>query len=41
VKQNGLSKTSLLVIGDFLGHQYERSKLYDPGFTTEYREAEK
>ena len=41
VRQNGLSKTSLLVIGDFLGHEYERSKLYDPGFTTEFREAEK
>ncbi len=41
VRQNGLSKTSLLVTGDFLGHEYVRSKLYDPGFTTEFREAEK
>ncbi|MBQ6325464.1 MAG: precorrin-4 C(11)-methyltransferase [Clostridia bacterium] len=41
VRSNGLTKTSLIVVGDFLGHDYERSKLYDPGFTTEFREAEK
>ena len=41
VRSNGLTKTSLIVIGDFLGHEYERSKLYDPGFTTEFREAGK
>ena len=26
-------------VGDFLGAVYERSKLYDPAFTTEFREA--
>ena len=41
VRGNGLTKTSLIVIGDFLGHDYERSKLYDPGFTTEFRQAER
>lgn len=41
VRANGLTKTSLIVVGDFLGHEYERSKLYDPAFTTEYREAGK
>ena len=41
VKANGLTKTSLIVVGDFLGTDYERSKLYDPGFTTEYRRAER
>ena len=41
VRANDLTKPSLIVIGDFLGHDYERSKLYDPGFTTEFREAEK
>ena len=41
VRSNGLTKTSLIVIGDFLGHDYERSKLYDPGFTTGFREAGK
>ena len=41
VRGNGLTKTSLIVIGDFLGRDYERSKLYDPGFTTEFRQAER
>jgi len=40
VRDNGLTKTSLIVIGGFLGDSYERSKLYDPGFTTEFRRAE-
>jgi len=26
-------------VGGFLGTEYERSKLYDPTFTTEFREA--
>ena len=34
---NGITKTALIVAGDFLGTRYERSKLYDPGFTTEFR----
>ena len=33
----GITKTALIVVGDFLGTQYERSKLYDPAFTTEFR----
>lgn len=37
VKENGLTKTSLLIVGGCLGDAYLRSKLYDPGFTTEYR----
>ena len=41
VRGNGLTKTALITIGDFLGRDYERSKLYDPGFTTEYRAAER
>lgn len=40
-KENGISKTALVLVGDFLGRDYARSKLYDPGFTTEYREATK
>ncbi|KUO65826.1 MAG: cobalt-precorrin-4 C(11)-methyltransferase [Gracilibacter sp. BRH_c7a] len=36
--ENGLAKTALILIGDFLGDKYERSKLYDPTFTHEYRE---
>lgn len=35
----GITKTALIVVGDFLGNQYERSKLYDPTFATEYRPA--
>lgn len=37
----GITKTALITVGDFLGDQYERSKLYDPTFTTEFREASK
>lgn len=35
---NQIFKTALIFIGDFLGHEYERSKLYDPTFTHEFRE---
>ena len=38
---NGLTKTSLILVGDFLGDDFERSKLYDPAFSTEYRQAER
>ena len=30
----GITKTALIVVGDFLGKNYERSKLYDPAFAT-------
>ena len=33
----GITKTALIVVGDLLGRNYERSKLYDPAFTTEFR----
>lgn len=33
-----ITKTALILVGDFLRTtEYERSKLYDPGFTTEFR----
>lgn len=38
-KENGITKTALILVGDFLGDTYERSKLYDPTFTHEFREA--
>jgi len=38
---NHLTKLALILVGGFLGDKYDRSKLYDPGFTTEFREAEK
>lgn len=34
----GICKTALILVGDFLQSSYERSKLYDPTFTTEFRE---
>ena len=38
-KISGISKTALVLVGDFLGGTYDRSRLYDPSFTTEFREA--
>ena len=37
----GLSNTALIIVGNCLGDVYDRSKLYDPGFTTGFRQAEK
>ena len=37
VKEAGITKTALTVVGDFLGDEYELSKLYDKAFTTEFR----
>ena len=34
----GIWKTAMILVGGFLGQSYERSKLYHPGFTTEYRQ---
>ena len=34
---NGITKTALIIVGDFLGNQYEKSRLYAEDFTTEYR----
>lgn len=39
VTENGLTKTSLIIVGNCMGEQYMRSLLYHPGFTTEFREA--
>lgn len=38
---NGIHKTALILVGRFLDSEYSRSKLYDPTFTTEFREAER
>jgi precorrin-4/cobalt-precorrin-4 C11-methyltransferase len=40
-EKNNITKTALIVVGNFLGDEYERSKLYDPSFTTEFRKASK
>lgn len=37
----GISKTALVLVGDFLGGRHLRSKLYDPSFTTAYRKGER
>ena len=39
VTENGLTKTSLIIVGECMGDKYLRSLLYHPGFTTEFREA--
>ena len=38
-REHQVTKTALITIGNFLGKEYERSKLYDPSFTHGYREA--
>lgn len=38
-EDHGISKTALVLVGNFLDSPYEKSKLYDPSFTTEFREA--
>lgn len=35
----GLTRTALVLVGGFLGGEYERSKLYDPAFAHGFREA--
>lgn len=39
IEDNHIKKTALIVVGDFLGDTYERSKLYDPSFSHMFREA--
>ena len=38
-EEHGIRKTALVLVGNLLDSRYERSKLYDPTFTTEFREA--
>ena len=37
-RENHITRTALITVGDFLGKSYDRSRLYDPGFTHGYRE---
>lgn len=40
--EHQITKTALILVGDVLAAAgYERSKLYDPGFTTGYRKAKR
>ena len=41
-QEHGITKTALIIVGETTAQSgYERSKLYDPGFTTGYRAAKK
>lgn len=37
VKEAGITRTALIMVGDVFGSEYELSKLYDPGFAHGYR----
>lgn len=39
VKEENITKTAQILVGDFLGDQYELSLLYDKSFSHEYRTA--
>lgn len=39
VRNAGIRKTALILVGAFLGDEYHYSKLYDAGFSHEYRQA--
>lgn len=36
-EENGISRMALITVGDFLGDDYELSRLYDASFSTGYR----
>lgn len=38
-RDENITKTALIVVGKVLDGEYDRSKLYDPAFTTEFRKA--
>ncbi|MCM1024228.1 MAG: precorrin-4 C(11)-methyltransferase [Prevotella sp.] len=40
-EKNGISKTALITVGNFLGDNYSLSKLYDENFETGFRKAKK
>ncbi|GEP25052.1 MAG: cobalt-precorrin-4 methyltransferase [Lentilactobacillus diolivorans] len=41
VKKAGISRTALIMVGEFLGDEYTYSKLYDASFTHTYRKGVK
>lgn len=41
VKAHGITKQAQILVGDFLGDKYNRSKLYDPEFSHGFRKASK
>lgn len=36
-RDHHVTKTALIIVGEFLGHEYQRSRLYAPDFSTEFR----
>ncbi len=40
-KAQGIDKTALILVGEFLGSAYDRSLLYDPAFTHGYRQGKR
>lgn len=38
-RENDITKTALITVGEFLEGAYDRSKLYDPSFSHEFRQA--
>lgn len=40
-EKEGIKNTALILVGNFLGNEYELSKLYDKNFSHMFREAEK
>ena len=38
--EHNITKTALITVGGFLGHEYERSELYNPTYTHMFREAD-
>lgn len=40
-RENNITKTAIITVGDFLSSDFSRSHLYDPSFSTEFREAKK
>lgn len=39
VRENGLKGTALIIVGDCMGNDYDRSLLYDPAFTHAFRKS--
>lgn len=37
-EENNIRKTALITVGDFLSDKYDRSELYNPSFTHEFRQ---
>ena len=40
-KENNITKTALIIVGDVLDSEYSLSRLYADDFSTEFREAKK